>query len=84
MPAYKGGVRRRDAGGRGGNCGAGGALAIQGALPRVLKPGEKIYIGNILSTGKEARLEVKINDGTIFILGERSSFNVIDNNRLIT
>ncbi|MBG07088.1 MAG: hypothetical protein CMM59_23795 [Rhodospirillaceae bacterium] len=54
------------------------ALAIQDALPRVLKPGEKIYIGDILSTGKEARLEVKINDGTIFNLGERSSFNVID------
>jgi len=54
------------------------ALAIQDALPRVLKPGEKIYIGDILSTGKAARLEIKINDGTIFNLGERASFNVID------
>lgn len=54
------------------------ALAIQDALPRPLRKGEKVYIGDILSTGKESRLEIETKDGTVFNLGARSSFNVID------
>ncbi len=54
------------------------ALAIQDAVPRPLAKGAKIYIGDVLSTGKKSRLEVEIKDGTVFNLGARSSFNVID------
>ncbi len=54
------------------------AIAIQDALPRPLRKGEKIYIGDVLSTGKDSRLEVETVDGTVFNLGARASFNVID------
>ena len=54
------------------------ALAIQDAFPRPLKKSEKIYVGDILSTGKSSRLEIEMKNGSVFNLGERASFNVID------
>ena len=54
------------------------ALAIQDAFPRPLKKGEKIYVGDVLSTRKSSRLEIEMKDGSVFNLGERASFSVID------
>ena len=54
------------------------AVAVQDALPRVLAVGGSIYIGDVLSTGKGARLEVRMIDGAVMTLGERTSFVVID------
>lgn len=37
-------------------------LAVQDALPRILKVGDPIYIGDFISTGKDARIEVEISE----------------------
>ena len=56
----------------------GAALAVRDALPRPLKVGEPVYIGDVLSTGADARLEVSMIDDGLFTLGERTSFVIID------
>lgn len=54
------------------------AVAVQDALPRPLKVGDKIYRGDVISTGKGSRIEIKMLDDSIMTLGERASFTVID------
>ena len=54
------------------------AVAVQDAVPRVLAVGQPIFIGDVLSTGKGSRLEVRMIDDAIMTLGERTSFVVID------
>lgn len=54
------------------------AVAVQDALPRPLKVGDKIYRGDVISTGRGSRLEIKMLDDSIMTLGERASFTVID------
>jgi hypothetical protein len=44
-------------------------LAVQDALPRVLKVGDPIFIGDVISTGKGARIEVEMTDDGILTLG---------------
>lgn len=56
----------------------GSVIAVQDAEVRTLKPGDDIYIGDILSTGADARLEVKMIDDASFKLGARTSFVVVD------
>lgn len=56
----------------------GAAMAIQDALPRPLEEGDPVFLGDILSTGKEARLEIRMIDEGVFTLGERTSFVVVD------
>jgi len=56
----------------------GAAVAVLDAVPRVLGVGAAIYIGDVLSTGPDARLEIKMHDDGLFQLGERTSFTVID------
>jgi hypothetical protein len=53
-------------------------LAVQDALPRILKVGDPIYIGDVISTGKDARIEVEMTDDGILTLGEKTSFTVND------
>lgn len=53
-------------------------IAMQDALPRVLKVGDPIFIGDVISTGKGARVEVEMTDDGILTLGERTVFTVID------
>ena len=55
----------------------GSALAVQDAIPRVLKKGDPVYVGDVLSTGRDSRLRIKTLDGGIFTLGARTSFNII-------
>jgi hypothetical protein len=50
----------------------GAGMAMQNALPRPLKTGETILAGDVLSTGKGARLEVTLADGTVLTLGEKA------------
>lgn len=50
----------------------GAAIAVQNATPRVLA------VGDILSTGPNARLEIKMRDEAIFSLGEQAAFVVVD------
>jgi hypothetical protein len=50
----------------------GAAMAMQNALPRPLKVGDEILAGDVLSTGKGARLEVEMIDETILTLGEKA------------
>lgn len=56
----------------------GSVLAVQDAQVRILKTGDDVYIGDILSTGIDARLEVTMIDDGSFKLGARTSFVVID------
>lgn len=56
----------------------GSALAVQNAQVRVLKEGDDILIGDILSTGNESRLEIAMIDEGRFKLGAQTSFVVID------
>ena len=54
------------------------AVALQDALPRVLSVGSDIQLGDIISTGKGARLKFELNDGTEVTLGERAQFVVLE------
>ena len=56
----------------------GAAIAVQNATPRVLAVGDRIAVGDILSTGPNARLEIKMRDEAIFSLGEQAAFVVVD------
>ena len=49
---------------------------LRDALPRALKVGADIHMGDVLSTGRGSRLHVKMVDDAEFSLGERSSFVV--------
>lgn len=54
------------------------AVAMQDAFPRPLDVGSDVQLGDIISTGKETRLELEFTDGTIVRLGERAQFTVVD------
>ena len=56
----------------------GSVLAVQDAQVRILKTGDEVYIGDILSTGAGAGVEVSMIDDGTFQLAERTSFVVID------
>jgi ferric-dicitrate binding protein FerR (iron transport regulator) len=56
----------------------GSAIAIQDALPRILKTGTQIQLGDVISTGPDSRLELKMIDDTIFTLGARTHFVVME------
>jgi ferric-dicitrate binding protein FerR (iron transport regulator) len=56
----------------------GTAVALQDAVPRPLEDGSPVYLGDVLSTGPDARLEIRMIDGGMFTLGERTTFMVID------
>ena len=56
----------------------GDAVAVQDARPRVLALRELVFVGDVISTGPGARLEVRMIDDSILTLGERTSFVVID------
>ncbi|NQV47909.1 MAG: FecR domain-containing protein [Rhodospirillaceae bacterium] len=56
----------------------GSAVALQDAVPRSLKIGDRVLIGDVLSTGPGGRLEIKMIDDGIFTLGERTVFVVLD------
>jgi len=50
------------------------AYAMQDALPRKLEIGSDIQLGDIISTGKGARIEIVLRDGAEVTLGERTHF----------
>ncbi|NQU62285.1 MAG: FecR domain-containing protein [Rhodospirillales bacterium] len=54
------------------------AIAVQDAVPRPLMVGSPIYVGDVISTSPEARLEIRMIDDTVMTLGERAIFIVID------
>lgn len=56
----------------------GSALAVQNARVRALEAGDKVLIGDILSTGPDSRLELTMIDDGIFKLGATTSFVVVD------
>lgn len=56
----------------------GSAIAMQDAVPRVLKAGAKILRGDVISTGPGARLEIRMIDDAVMTLGEKTIFVVID------
>jgi len=56
----------------------GAAVAMQDAFPRPLKIGDKIMRGDVISTGKDARIEIRMIDDAVMTLGERTVFVVID------
>ena len=56
----------------------GSAIAMQDAVPRVLKPGARILRGDVISTGPGARLEIRMLDDAVMTLGEKTIFVVID------
>lgn len=55
---------------------SGSAVAMQDATPRALKKGADIHIGDVLSTARDSRLQIKMSDEAEFALGERSVFVV--------
>lgn len=56
----------------------GAVLAVRDALPRPLSMGDKVYVGDVLSTGPDARVEISMIDDGIFTLGEKTAFVIID------
>ena len=56
----------------------GTATAVRNAMPRVLTVGDSIQIGDVLSTGTEAVLEIKMSDDSLFTLGAETAFIVTD------
>ena len=56
----------------------GNAVAMQDAIPRPLKVGDNILNGDVISTGKDSRLELRMIDDGVITLGERTVFVVID------
>lgn len=54
------------------------AVAMRDAIPRPLKVGSLIDVGDVISTGPDARLEFTLNDGSVMTLGERTIFVVTD------
>ena len=52
------------------------AMAMQDAVPRPLKVGSEILVGDVISTGKATRIEFSLNDGSKMTLGERTVFVV--------
>jgi len=52
------------------------AVAMQDAIPRSLSPGSEVYLGDVISTGKGARLEILMTDGGEVTLGEKTHFVV--------
>jgi hypothetical protein len=54
------------------------AVAMQDAFPRPLEVGSDVQLGDIVSTGKGARLELTFSDGTTVKLGERTQFSVVE------
>ncbi len=55
---------------------SGSAVAMQDAMPRALKNGADIRIGDVLSTARDSRLQIKMVDEAEFSLSERSVFVV--------
>ena len=56
----------------------GASIAMQDALPRPLKAGDEILRGDVISTGKGARLEIRMLDDAVMTLGEKTIFVVTD------
>ena len=56
----------------------GSAVAMQDAVPRPLKVGDKVHKGDVISTGPGARLEMRMLDDAVMTLGEKTIFIVID------
>ena len=56
----------------------GSAIAMQDAMPRILEPDSPVYIGDVLSTGPDSRLEIKMIDEGIYTLSERTTFMVTE------
>ncbi len=56
----------------------GTAVAMQDAVPRPLKVGDKVLRGDVVSTGRDTRLEMKMLDDAVMTLGARTVFVVID------
>lgn len=52
------------------------ATALQDAQSRPLKVGSTILVGDVISTGKDTRLEFSLKDGSTITLGERTTFAV--------
>ena len=56
----------------------GAASAMQDAVPRLLKTDDPIFRGDVISTGREARLEMKMLDEAVVTLSAKTVFVVID------
>jgi len=56
----------------------GTSVAMQNAMPRRLMVGDEIQRGDVISTGRGARLEVRMFDDAILTLGERTVFVIVD------
>lgn len=56
----------------------GNAVAMQDAFPRILEDGDKILRGDVISTGKGARIEIRMLDDAVMTLGEKTIFVVTD------
>jgi hypothetical protein len=54
------------------------AVATRGAAIRPLAPGAAVHRGEILNTGRDARLEVRLADGTSLTMGEWGAVVVED------
>jgi hypothetical protein len=56
----------------------GAVVAMHDAVPRVLEVGSEIFVGDVISTGHTARVELRMIDEGVLSLGARTVFNVID------
>jgi hypothetical protein len=56
----------------------GQGLAVQNANVRPLTPGAEVFVGEILSTGSDACLEISMHDDAIFTLAAETSFVIVE------
>ncbi len=54
------------------------AVAMQNAMPRVLEVGSEVLLGDVISTGSDARLQIDMSDGGELTLGENTIFVVLE------
>jgi hypothetical protein len=54
----------------------GSAIALQDAVPRILGIKSNIFMGDVISTGKDSRVAIKMVDEAQFNLGARTNFVV--------
>ena len=54
------------------------AVAMQNAMPRILEVGSEILLGDVISTGPDARILIELSDGGELTLGEKTIFVVLE------
>ena len=53
-------------------------IAVQDTLPRALMVGSPVYVVDVISTGANIRIKIRMIDDGVLTLGERTLFVIFD------